>query len=175
MTSFVEGPGRAGCLHEEAVGQPVEGLDADPDAFCGHCGGRLTRIPRAGRTGRGATITTTARNEADRSGSPGGTRRGSRGCFADAVGDCELTATQVLAADDQTETLKRIGMKIADLTTQHYATAGSMTSTPRWPSLRPSTKNRQPADREAEGAPRRVRQDVRQWWASPTTNSGIRT
>jgi hypothetical protein len=48
--------------------------------------------------------------------------------FADAlletVGDCELTAKRILAGNDHTETLARIGMKIADLTTQHYVHGG---------------------------------------------------
>jgi site-specific DNA recombinase len=42
----------------------------------------------------------------------------------EAVGDCELTAMRVLTADDHTETLKCIGMQIADLTTQHYVHGG---------------------------------------------------
>jgi hypothetical protein len=42
----------------------------------------------------------------------------------DAVGDCELTAKRILAGDDHTETLMRIGMQIADLTTQHYVHGG---------------------------------------------------
>jgi site-specific DNA recombinase len=41
-----------------------------------------------------------------------------------AVGDCELTAKRILAGDDHTETLIRIGMQIADLTTQHYVHGG---------------------------------------------------
>lgn len=42
----------------------------------------------------------------------------------DAVGDCELTAKRILVGSDHTETLARIGMKIADLTTQHYVHGG---------------------------------------------------
>jgi len=42
----------------------------------------------------------------------------------DAVGDCELTAKRILAGNDHTETLARIGMRIADLTTQHYVHGG---------------------------------------------------
>lgn len=42
----------------------------------------------------------------------------------DAVGDCELTAKRILAGDDHTQTLMRIGMQIADLTTQHYVHGG---------------------------------------------------
>ena len=40
------------------------------------------------------------------------------------MGDCELTAKRILAGDDHTETLIRIGMQIADLTTQHYVHGG---------------------------------------------------
>lgn len=40
------------------------------------------------------------------------------------VGDCELTAKRILAGNDHTETLARIGMQIADLTTQHYVHGG---------------------------------------------------
>jgi hypothetical protein len=42
----------------------------------------------------------------------------------DAVGDSELTAKRILAGDDHTETLMRIGMQIADLTTQQYVHGG---------------------------------------------------
>ena len=40
------------------------------------------------------------------------------------MGDCELTAKRIVAGDDHTETLIRIGMQIADLTAQHYVHGG---------------------------------------------------
>jgi hypothetical protein len=94
-------------------------------AFCGYCGGPLYQnsARRSDRQGRNhyyycpeCKPTASVRREvldavvAD--------------ALLDAVGDCELTAMQVLAADDHTETLKRIGMQIADLTTQHYVHGG---------------------------------------------------
>ena len=42
----------------------------------------------------------------------------------EAVGDCELTERRVIATDDRSQTLLKIGMQIADLTTQHFVHGG---------------------------------------------------
>jgi site-specific DNA recombinase len=42
----------------------------------------------------------------------------------DAVGDCEMTERRVIAGDDHSQALRKIGMQIADLTTQHFVHGG---------------------------------------------------
>ncbi|MGO8890802.1 MAG: recombinase family protein [Streptosporangiaceae bacterium] len=42
----------------------------------------------------------------------------------DAVGHCEVTTKTVIAGDDHSQTLRRLGAQIADLTTQHYMHGG---------------------------------------------------
>jgi site-specific DNA recombinase len=42
----------------------------------------------------------------------------------DAVGHCEVTRKTVIASDDHSQTLRRLGAQIADLTTQHYMHGG---------------------------------------------------
>jgi site-specific DNA recombinase len=46
------------------------------------------------------------------------------GALLDAVGDCELTETRVIEGDDHRQALKKLGMQIADLTTQHFVNGG---------------------------------------------------
>ena len=42
----------------------------------------------------------------------------------DVVGSYEVTEKQVIMGDDHSQTLNKIGMQIADLTTQHYTRGG---------------------------------------------------
>lgn len=93
-------------------------------AFCGYCGGALhaTTATRPDGLVYHYYICRKCKQSAM-------VRRGTLNeAVADAllgtVGGCELTAKRILAGNDHTETLARIGMKIADLTTQHYVHGG---------------------------------------------------
>jgi hypothetical protein len=93
-------------------------------AFCGYCGGPL----------HGTTATRTDGLKyhyyhCQKCKPSAAIRRGILNevvadALLDVVGDCELTAKRILAGNDHTETLTRIGIQIADLTTQHYVQGG---------------------------------------------------
>ncbi len=42
----------------------------------------------------------------------------------DKIGDCELTERKVIHGDDHTQTLRELGIRMADLTKQHFAEGG---------------------------------------------------
>jgi DNA invertase Pin-like site-specific DNA recombinase len=46
------------------------------------------------------------------------------GKLLDTVGSCEITEKRVIAGEDHSQALLKIGMQIADLTTQHYTRGG---------------------------------------------------
>ena len=93
----------------------------------------------------------------------------------DAVGDSELTAKRILAGNDHTETLARIGMKIADLTTQHYVHGGVDKFHAKMAELEAEHDriSKLPAEKPKV---RRVGtgKSFRQWWTEPSRLGGGR-
>lgn len=99
--------------------------------FCGYCGTALHKFTAGGRNGKRyhyylcprfrktpdkctalGTVPKNALEEVVFSG------------LLDAVGSREVTEKQVIMGDDHSQTLAKIGMQIADLTTQHYTRGG---------------------------------------------------
>lgn len=106
-------------------GVRVKGTLLTQIAFCGYCGTPLYMNSATRSDGKGvnqyyncskckptSSVRLTVLNELVED------------ALLEVVGDCELTAKRILAATDHTETLMRIGMQIADLTTQHYVHGG---------------------------------------------------
>jgi len=111
--------------------------------FCGYCGGTLHRVNRNFPGGQGSKFPEgkeyryyhcqNRRNELKGSqqkcDKPGSVPQDAlddavSAKLLEVIGGFELTEKRLIEGDDHTATLKRIGMQIADLTTQHYVNNG---------------------------------------------------
>ncbi len=109
--------------------------------FCGYCGGALHRVNRNYREGReipggqGVPLLLLpkqknelkgAQQKCDKLGSvpQDALDEAVSAKLLEVIGGYELTEKRLIEGDDHTATLKKIGMQIADLTTQHYVNNG---------------------------------------------------
>ena len=101
-------------------------------AFCGYCGTALNKNTGGGRNGTRYHYyfcPARLRKTLDRCTALGFVSKDvlEEAVFSgllDAVGSCEVTEKQVIMGDDHFQPLAKIGMQIADLTTQHYTRGG---------------------------------------------------
>lgn len=101
-------------------------------AFCGYCGTALHKHTAGGRGGKRYHYYVCPKKlpkTPDRCLSLGTVPRDllEEAVFSgllDTVGSCEVTEKQIIVGNDHSQTLAKIGMQIADLTTQHYTRGG---------------------------------------------------
>lgn len=103
-------------------------------AFCGYCGAVLHKFTAGGRNGKRYHYYTCPkfRNTAQAPATCSALSTVPKDLLEEAVfsglldvvGSYEVTEKQVIMGDDHSQTLNKIGMQIADLTTQHYTRGG---------------------------------------------------
>ncbi len=103
-------------------------------AFCGYCGAVLHKFTAGGRNGKRYHyyICSKFRNTAQAIATCSALSTVPKDLLEetvysgllDAVGSCEVTEKRVIMGDDHSQTLNKIGMQIAELTTQHYTRGG---------------------------------------------------